>query len=252
MSERYILIGCEIMFREICLCAANSKNIIDFQFMPKGLHDMGEKVMSEALQKVIDEVDIEKYNAILLGYGLCNYGVKGIHARIPIVIPRAHDCITLFMGSKEKYLDYFQNNPGTYFHTSGWLERSSFGIDGEENVMSQLGINLGADYNQYVEKYGEENAAYLMEMLGDWTKNYKKQTYIDTGVGDMAVFEAMSKADAHDRGLEHESIKGDISLIKDLIDGNWNNTDFLIIPPGNEITATYDESIIACKPVESE
>ena len=242
---RYKLIGCEIMFREICICAAQSKNIIDFEFMDKGLHDVGEKIMSKSLQKAIDNVDTKKYDAILLCYGLCNYGVKGLQASIPIVIPKAHDCITLLMGSKEIYMDYFQNNPGTFFRSSGWLERATFGIEGEENVMSQLGIQLDADYSQY----GEENAEYLKEILGNWIENYKKQTFIDTGVGDSEAYAAMSEVDAKLRGLEYESIKGNIRLIHELMDGNWNEEEFLLIPPQNKITATHDESIMSYAPV---
>jgi len=116
MGERYKLIGCEILFREICHCASVSKNIIDVVFMQKGLHDVGEEKMSAALQEKIDETDVNAYNAILLCYGLCNYGTKGLRAALPIIIPRAHDCITLLLGSKEKYLDYFHSNPGP----AGW------------------------------------------------------------------------------------------------------------------------------------
>ena len=246
MPKRYKLIGCEILFREICLCAAYSSNVIDIECMAKGLHDIGEEGMSKTLQETIDRVDCKNYEAILLCYGLCNYGVKGLrHEKLPIVIPRAHDCITLFLGSKEKYLDYFNKNPGTYFRTSGWIERASFGIEGENNVMSQLGIQLGSDYQQYLEEYGEENAEYLMEMLGNWTKNYKKQTFIDTKVGNPSAYEAISEADAKNMGFEHESLQGDISLIQDLMDGNWNKEDFLVIPPGHKIIATHDDSIMA-------
>ena len=241
MAERYMLIGCAVMYREICLCAAQSKNIIDFEFMDKGLHDIGEKAMSNALQQVIDSVDTQKYSAILLCYGLCNYGVKGLHAKIPLVIPKAHDCITLFMGSKEKYSRYFNSNPGTYYRTSGWIERGSFGLDGEEDVMSQLGIKPGADYSQY----GEENAKYLMEMLGNWTSNYTKQTFIDTGVGDVTVYEAMVEEEAKARGLDYESIKGDPRLIRLLMDGDWDEAEFLVVPPGNKITAAYDDAIMS-------
>jgi len=241
MKERYKLIGCEIMFREICQCAAQSKNIIDIEFLDKGLHDIGEKAMSAALQKAIDNVNTEKYKAILLCYGLCNYGVKGLRARLPIIIPKAHDCITLFMGSKETYKEYFDNNPGTFFHTSGWLERADFGIEGEENVMSQLGIQPGEDYSQY----GEENAEYLREILGNWIGNYKKQTFIDTGIGDSVKYEEMVKADAKVRGLEYEGIKGNIRLIQELMDGEWNSEDFLVVPPGKEIVATHDNCIMS-------
>lgn len=236
MPKRYKLIGCEIMFREICLCVARSKNIIDLEFMDKGLHDAGEKIMSKTLQDAINTVDTQKYNAILLCYGLCNYGVKGLHAKAPLVIPKVHDCISLFMGSGEKYLRYFENNPGAYFCTSGWIERAD--VSGE-NVMSALGLKPGADYSQY-----GENEEYLKEMLGNWTQNYKKQVFIDTGVGDPAVYSAITESEAKSRGLEYESIKGDIRLIQALVDGDWG-PEFLVVPPGNIITATYDEALIS-------
>ncbi|MCL2362531.1 MAG: DUF1638 domain-containing protein [Defluviitaleaceae bacterium] len=243
MTERYMLIGCEIMHREICLCAALSKNIIDLEFLDKGLHDIGEKAMSEALQQEIDNVNTEKYSAVLLCYGLCNYGVKGLHSSIPIIIPRAHDCITLFLGSKERYRDYFDNNPGTFFRTSGWLERVDFGIEGEENVMSKLGIAPDTDYSEF----GEENAEYLREILGDWTSNYKKQTFIDTGIRDTTIYEEQVADDSQANGLEYERVKGNIRLIQELMDGNWDSNDFLVVPPGNEIIASHDENIICCK-----
>jgi len=252
MAQRYKLIGCEILFREICLCAARSRNVIDLTFMPKSLHGLGEKAMSETLQEAINDVDTQQYSAILLCYGLCSYGVKGLRADIPIAIPRAHDCITLFMGAKEIYMDYFQKNPGTYFHTSGWLERGSSSADGtqsSDNVMSQLGISRSMDYAQYAEKYGEDNAEYLMEILGNWTKNYKKYAYIDTGVGESAAYEVESIAEAQNRGWEHETVRGDVRLIQALMDGDWDDEDFLVVPPGNEIIPIYGDSIIGCKPV---
>ena len=57
MPKRFKLIACEIMFREICFCASQSRNIIDIQFMPKGLHDIGESKMVIKLQAEIDQVD---------------------------------------------------------------------------------------------------------------------------------------------------------------------------------------------------
>ena len=64
--RRYKLIACEIMFSELAYSAALSHNIIDTTFLPKGLHDMGDRKMSALLQAAIDEVDISRYEAILL------------------------------------------------------------------------------------------------------------------------------------------------------------------------------------------
>ena len=51
-KKRYKLLGCEIFYREICLLASQSTNIIDVEFLPKGLHDMGQEGMNQKLQKV--------------------------------------------------------------------------------------------------------------------------------------------------------------------------------------------------------
>jgi len=240
MPQKFMLIACEILHREICLSAAHSKNIIDMTFLNKGLHDIGAKLMQETLQKSVDGINVQKYDAILLGYGLCNYGVSGMVAKIPMVIPKAHDCITLFMGSKEKYRDYFDKNPGTFFRTAGWLERADFGIDGAENVMSQLGIQPDMDFSEY----GEENAEYLKEMLGNWIGNYSKQTFIDTHVGNPAAYEKIIQEDTVSRGLEYERIEGSIKLIQRLMDGDWDEADFLVVPPGGRILATHDDGIM--------
>lgn len=232
-SKRYKLIACDILFREVCLCASKCKNIIDVTFMPKGLHDMGKRGMSETLQAEIDKVDDKKYEAILLGYALCNNGVCGLHAKLPIVIPKAHDCITLLLGSRERYDKYFYENLGTYFLSPGWIERSTNPNDNASSITSQLGMNK--TYQEYVEKYGEENAKYLMEMLGDWLKNYKKITYIDTKTGNPEYLKEFARQQAREHQWEYEEIDGDINLIFRLLNGDWDSEDFLIIPPGQTI-----------------
>ena len=239
MSHIYKLIGCEILFREMCLCASKSINIIDFQFMPKGLHDMGKEKMAAKLQEEINKVDENKYEAILICYGLCNYGIAGLHSKIPLVIPRAHDCITLLMGSKEKYSEYFNNNPGTYFKSTGWIERNTSPNEDENSITTQLGMNINFD------EYDEETVEYLKETLGNWVKNYSKYTYIDTGMGSFPLYEELTAEEAKNRNWTYERITGDICLIQDLMDGNWDSDKFLFVPPLNKITVTYGDDIIS-------
>ena len=108
-QHRYMMIACAVLARECYHCAAISKNLIDLTILKQGLHDIGEKKMSSALQREIDAVDIEKYEAILLAYGLCNNGIRNLRSDLPLVVPRAHDCITLLMGSKEDYLKFTED-----------------------------------------------------------------------------------------------------------------------------------------------
>ena len=178
----------------------------------------------------------------MLGYGLCNNGISGLHASIPLVVPRANDCITLLLGSKEKYLDYFEHNPGTFFKSPGWVERDVNPNDSEESVTSQLGMNK--TYQEYVEKYGEENAQYLTELLGDWFKNYKKLAYIDTNIGDFQEYKELTRQQATDKGWEYEEVQGSVSLLARLLSGVWDAEDFLVVPPTKIIQAVYDNEVI--------
>ena len=242
---RLKLITCEIFYREFCWVVAHSPNTVDVEFLPKGLHDIGSEGMRQRLQAALDRVDDPRYDAVLLGYGLCNNGVVGLTAgRYPLVIPRAHDCITLFLGSSERYLDYFNSHPGVYFQTTGWMERGK--ADGE---LSQLSVGkvlgVGQSYEDLVARYGEDNAKYLWSELGDLKKNYHQFTYIDMGMGSDASFERQAREEAAERGWEFEKVRGDLGMFQRLVDGVWDEKEFLVVPPGKQVAADYGGGIIS-------
>lgn len=237
-------IGCEIVYREACKLASETPLLVDLQFLQKGLHDMVRHEMQSRLQAAVDAVpDDAGYRAIILGYARCNDGLAGLTARsIPIVIPRAHDCITFFFGAREKYQEYFDAHPGTYFHTTGWCERNNWEQAGGQGVMAQLGLT--ESYQQLVEKYGQENADFIRETLGDGLQNYTGACYIEMGVTDERPFVEASKAEAQRRGWTFEHRQGDWSLLKRLFFGQWDEADFLIVPPGKSIVARNDGSVL--------
>ncbi|HEY3412109.1 MAG TPA: DUF1638 domain-containing protein [Armatimonadota bacterium] len=240
---RYKLISCEVFYREMCATVARTSNMVDVEFMPKGLHDIGAPGMLARMQEAVDRVDGSKYDAIILGYGLCNNGLNGLEARdIPIVLPRAHDCITVFLGSKERYLEYFNSHPGVYFKTTGWMERGE--AAGE---LSQLSIQhqTGMDKTlaELVEKYGEENAQYIFETLSQ-THNYGQFTFIEMGVEPDAHYERETRADAESRGWVFEKVLGDMGLIDRLVNGDWRENEVLVVPPGGKVEACFDEGIV--------
>ena len=168
---------------------------------------------------------------------------------IPIVIPRAHDCITLLMGSKEKYANYFSDNAGTYYHSSGWLERNQISEEMEGSISQKLGY--GKSYDDYIEEYGEENADYIVSMIGNWLVNYNKVAFINNGIGDIADNREISKEFAKSNKWEFEEVEGSINLIEKLINGEWDESDFLIVPPNHKIEPTNDLSIITHVPANS-
>ena len=241
---RLRLVSCEIFHREMCAVVARSPNQVDVDFLPKGLHDVEAGEMLRRVQTAVDAADPDVYDAVIMGYALCNNGLNGLRARaIPVILPRAHDCISLFLGSRERYRRYFFDNPGVYFKTTGWIERDS--VSGE---LSQLTIQhqtgMDRSYHELVEKYGEDNARFLYEQLYDMTRNYRQLTYIRMGVEPDDRFERHTERQARERGWSFEAVDGDMSMIRRLVDGEWSDHEFLTIPPGGRAVASMDEGIV--------
>lgn len=236
------LISCEIFFREICRVVVETPVVCDVEFLPKGLHDLGADRMMPRLQAIVDQVPEGRYEAILLGYGLCNNGIVGLRARhTPLVIPRSHDCIAVFMGGSALYRSYFDAHPGTYYRTSGWTERNDTEGAGEETVPQKLGLFL--QYEELVEKYGEDNARYIMETMGDSVPHYSRMTYIRMGLPRDDIDAAKAREDALEKGWVYEELQGSVDWLRRLIEGPWGD-DFLVVPPGASICASYRDDII--------
>ncbi|MGA2034130.1 MAG: DUF1638 domain-containing protein, partial [Thermoguttaceae bacterium] len=196
------------------------------------------------LKEVVAAVDADRYDAVLLGYARCRHGLIGLTARsIPLVVPRGHDCITLFLGNKERYLDYFQNNPGAYFKTSGWIERGEdLAQFGAETIPRQSGMTQS--YEELAAKYGEDNARFLYDQLCNMTRNYSKLTFIDMGIEPDDRFERATREEAARRGWTFDKLAGDMSLLQSLLDGPWDPQRFLVVPPGQQIANSFDNQII--------
>lgn len=245
--KHFKILACKIFQRELAQVIPACPNVLDVTFMQQDLH-LYPSLLREALQKEIDLIEsgndlhsnkncFVKADAILLGYGLCSNALVGITSnRLPLVIPRAHDCVTHFMGSKERYADYFEKVKGTFFYTKGWLD---------------LGIDIGqADIerkrSEYMERFDgdEDTVEYLLEMDREMLKNYRYITYITwPGMPNEQGIAAAQKL-ANEAGLELLQYEGTNRLMADFVNGNWNEEDFLILEPGQTLQPSYDNRIM--------
>jgi hypothetical protein len=94
-----------------------------------------------------------------------------------------------------------------------------------------------------VEKYGEDNARYMMELEGEWAQRYTRAAYIDMGLEDQG-WEQKARAIAAEHNWEFEKIAGSLRLLKLLLAGPWPEDEFVHVPAGAKIIATGDEKIL--------
>lgn len=237
-TRRLRVIACEIFFRELCALAADAPFRIDFDWLPKGLHDIGSVKMLAAIQERVDAVRPEDAEVIALAYGLCSNGVHGlVSPHLPLVIPKAHDCITLFLGSRAAYARRAAERPGTYYLTSGWLERGA--ADGPLADQA-IGRRCGLEKTlaELTEEYGEDNAQYLYETLRAGAERYDTLAYISLGLFPEERFLEFASARAAERGWRFECLTGDPALLRGLLHGPWNPADYLLLAPGQTLEAT--------------
>lgn len=237
---RLKIIACEVFYREVCLGVALSPHTVDLEFLPKDAHDKSAVLRAE-IQKRIDDTPEDSYDAILLGYGLCGNGTVGLVARhTPLVLPRAHDCCTLFLGSRQAFRDHFASNPSRPYSSLGYMERGE-GYLYSSDLRQMLGLDRS--YEEYVELYGEENAQYILETLSpklDLEHHVDKVVFIEMPetehLGWGGKFRKWAEAD----GREFEYLYGNSRLLKNLINGQWDPAEFLIVEPGYVVEGVYD------------
>ena len=236
---RIHIIACRIFERELGYLSAVSDNQIDLTWFGRGLHNTPE-VLCERLIGAVDELyrqiearELEhRPDAIVLGYGLCSKAVVGIRCRdIPIVIPRTDDCIALFMGSQERYIKEFADAHGAYWLNSGWLEQSARLFDSDDFKRRR--------WLEYAEKYGEDNADYLIEVESSWEKNYSTLGYIHSEIHDSPANLRRAGEEAERKGWRLRELDGDLRLLRMMTEGTWNDEEFLILKPGETVAADY-------------
>ena len=194
--------------------------------------------MVQTLQDAIDS--IEEPSLVVLGYGLCGNGLNGIQAgKHTLLLPRVDDCIAIFLGSREAYRKEFQEEPGTYYLTKGWLAANNRRIDQAEKGVLPYGIDPLATYELYVSQYGPETAEWLMDIQ---YQNYRRLALVAHGQTDLEECRPRAQEVARycqQWGMRYEEILGSDSYVRRLVEvattPEMADDDFLVIPPGGEI-----------------
>jgi len=252
---RYKLIACKVLCRELSEYIATSPHVFDITWIRQGYHNEPDKlryILNETIARIDDETDpgtncgtsaysghnTPPFDAIILGYGLCSNGVCGVFSKkYPIIIPKVHDCIALFLGSHKRYKELFDEmSGGAYWYTAGWIENSF--IPCEKNMQGLL--------EHYTKLYGEDNAEFLLQTENNWYSDYKFGAYIKPKNNKYPDYSEFTINAAKHFGWEYKEINSDMRLIENISNGDFSTDDFLIIPPNHTAVQSYDDKILCC------
>jgi len=206
------------------------------RWLEMGEHDFPDRLRGN-LQSAINELEELGCGRILFAYGLCSNSLAGLCARkAELIIPRAHDCITLFLGDKQRYAEISRTAPGTYWYSPGWCRG---------NRVPHAGYFEEAE-KRYREQFDEDEADYLVEMERLKYAHYQVAAFTHLGEGDVEASRQTARASADMLGLEFREFEGDSRLIDRLLEGPWQESDFIILKPGQTAAYSGDESILKC------
>jgi len=216
-----VVIACQV-FKEMLEQVMPPGLATQITYLDYGLHRIPNRIVS-SVQQLLDE--LETPSLVILGYGLCGNGITGIQARQhTLLVPRADDCITMFLGSRERYYEEFESEPGTYWLSKGWLESGSHPLK---------------EYEEYREKYGEKDAMWLLDQQ---YQHYKRLVLVAHSQDDLNHYREQAQAVARfcERwGMRYEEILGSDDFLRQLVavaqDLSKADEKFVVIPPGGEI-----------------
>ncbi len=229
------VLACDVFLEELENLSGNPNSWAAVEYLEMGLHDHPDQLRLEVNKAIGRLQDVEGVERILLFYGLCGNGLIGVKAeRCDLVIPRAHDCISILLGNPEKHQAILKDNPGTYFYSPGWIRGRRVPGPDREAHLREL----------YAERYPDDE-----DMIDDLVEadlytfaHHNCAAYVDV-TGNMEA-ESYCQKCAASLGWEFKRLPGDAAILRDLINGNWDDERFLLVHPGEMIRATTDGTLI--------
>lgn len=232
---RIALLACRVFEAEITIHGGNAPHIVLTKYLEIALHDRSDHLRA-SLQREIDALDArDDIDAIVLAYALCGLGTTGIRAgKHPLIIARGHDCMTMFIGSKEAFASQQAASPDSFYYTPGWMQANR--TPGPARLEA-----MRAELSQRFDD--PEDVEFLLESEKAHWAQHGKAVFLDLGTSGADDHARRAATDAAALGWKFERIPGNPSLLRDLLTGPWDNERFQMIEPGCILQHSPDSHI---------
>jgi hypothetical protein len=224
MSHRpVVILACRVFQGLLQRCLPEHLAGCTPTYLEYGLHRTPAR-LREALQAQIDALG--EPSLVVLGYGLCGNGLAGLQAGSHrLLVPKADDCIAILLGSRRRYMERFDSQPGTYYLTRGWLE---------------TGHDPLGEYEAYSQHYGVETAQWLMDQQ---FRHYQRLALVSHSPSDLEASRPRARrvaAYCQRWGMEYEEVTGSQALVKKMFLVAAGEApvdeDFVMVEPGGTVS----------------
>lgn len=208
-----LIVTCEALEQEIKALLPD-KEVGRLIVLDMGYHKKPKQLHCR-IQKIIDrEDDVE---AVVVLYGYCGGTLKLKPWRVPVVVPKAHDCFDLMLGPEARFT-MFAEESGTYFFSEGWARK-----DGTPEEKLQ-GLR---------QRYAQEE-----DLIGSVYSGYRRMCFIRTG---WETESSMVRAKRSCTALNwiYEESQAELIMIKKAVAGIWDD-DFILLNPSEKPWETQE------------
>lgn len=236
------LIACKVVEPEIAALGGDTAHFVRREFFEIGLHDRPGELRATLAAAIARAEADPAVQDIVLVYGLCGLALVDLAPkRCRLIVPRAHDCMTFFLGSKERYAACLAREPAAYWYAPGWDRAGRLpGPDRDARLREE-----------FTQRYGPEAAADLLEAERETRAHYTTAIYTDLAQPGDEAHLAHAKNCAAALGWKFDHQPGDPSLLRDLLTGDWDSARFLIVEPGQRIAHSVDAAVIKAIPAST-
>ena len=248
MKKKIFVIACAVLAVDLKHSAEELGLDVEYTFLEAGLHS-NPKLLNKKLQTAINEITATGIcDRIIIGYGVCGYGTIGIQSgNVPLILPKVHDCIALFLGGDAAYKSEFKKYPGTYYFSTGWCEEKTEPMT-QRSQIAYFG-DQKLNFNDLLNKYGEKAASQTFKFLNSWQENYQRAAFIETGAKVSPHYENLAKQTAEEFHWRFDKIQGSQSLIKKILTLDQSTPEILYVPPGHVIVFDAIHATLSANPI---
>ena len=227
------VVACGVFEPELLALIPASPHQTDLELLDAGLHSRPDLLRRQAQEAIDAATDVD---AVVLVYGLCGQGTAGLVAReVSVVIPRVHDCLSLFLGSRAEYRRQFAEHPGTFYITAGWYQKK-IAPQGRQPFVSRGRPRRAEDdpaFRDWAQRYGEDKTrgrSSTSTIAG--SGNYTRAGFIDTGLDDRETYAAYAQDMAREFDWDYARLEGHTELLRAVLVGDWDRPEVLVLQPG--------------------